>query len=262
MGLVAQAVASGIVTGAIYALIALSLVILYKSTGAVNFAGGDVVMTACYIALLVLVGFGLPYWLAALAAVAGLFVIGAGFDRLVIARIVAQRHAHNSLVALVIATIGLSDLLKGSVRLFGYTDNVQTLPPQFTGPPLFFGNVILLRQDVGIVGVTCVVMLLLYAFFRFTRLGKGLRSTADNPRAAVLIGIPVQRMRMLVWAIACGLGAIAGLLVAPKILMTPDMGVIVILAFAAAVIGGFTNIPGVIVGGFMLGIIENLVGIF
>jgi branched-chain amino acid transport system permease protein len=261
MGLVAQAVASGIVTGAIYALIALSLVILYKSTDVINFAGGDVVMTACYIAFILLIGFGMPYWVAAIAAIAGMFVIGAGFDRLVLARI-ARGTAANMMVSLVIATIGLSYVLKGLVRLLPHTDDVQTLPPQFAGPPVFIGNVILLRQDIGIIVAAMLVMALLYAFFRFTRLGKGLRATAENPRAAMLIGIPVRRMRMLIWGIACGLGAIAGLLVAPKILMTPDMGSIVILAFAAAVIGGFANIPGVIVGGLALGIIENLVGLF
>jgi|SRR6185312_471934 len=261
MGAVAQAVASGVVTGTIYALVALSLVILYKSTDVINFAGGDVVMAACYIAFITVVVAGAPYWLAAIVAVLGLFVIGAGFDRLVLARI-ARGKADNLMVAMVIATIGLSYVLKGAVRLLPHTEDVQTLPPAFTGPPIFLGNVILLRQDVGIVVITVAVMALLYLFYRYTRLGKGLRATAEDPRAAVLIGIPVQRMRMLIWAIACALGAIAGLLIAPKILMTPDMGDIVILAFAAAVIGGFTNIPGAIVGGLALGIIENLVGFF
>src|SRR5581483_2638165 len=154
MGLVAQAVASGIVTGSAYALIALSLVILYKSTDVINFAGGDVVMAACYLALMLLTAAGAPYWLAALIAIAGLFVVGAGFDRLVLARIARQPHAHSLMVAMVIATIGLSYVLKGSVRLLGHTDDVHTLPAQFAGPPLILGDVILLPQDLGIVGVT------------------------------------------------------------------------------------------------------------
>ncbi len=260
--LIGQALVSGIVTGAIYALIALSLVILYKSTDIINFAGGDILMVGCYIVLIVLVGGGAPYWIAIIAALLGTAAIGAGFDRLVLERIARHTRGQDILVAMVTATIGLSYVLKGAVRALGYSDEVRSLPPQFTGPPIVIGNVYLLRQDVGILAFTVLTVALLGAFFRFTRLGKGLRATAEDPRAAALIGIPVRRMRMMIWAISSLLAAIAGVLVAPKILMTPDMGAIVILAFAAGVLGGFANVAGVIAGGVLLGIVENLVGLF
>jgi branched-chain amino acid transport system permease protein len=166
------------------------------------------------------------------------------------------------MVAMVTATIGLSYVLKGTVRALGYADEVRSLPPEFTGAPLMIGNVFLLRQDIGILVSAGLVGLLLFLFFRFTRLGRGLRATAEDPRAAALIGIPIRRMRMLIWAIASAIAALAGLLVAPKILMTPDMGGIVILAFAAGVIGGFTNFVGVVIGGILIGVVENLVGLF
>jgi branched-chain amino acid transport system permease protein len=163
---------------------------------------------------------------------------------------------------MVIATVGLSYVLKGSARLVPYTEEVRRLPPLFTGEPIFLGSVILQPQDIAIVVIAVAVMLALWCFFAFTLTGKALRATSQNPRAAALVGIPVRTMRMTVWGIASALAAIAGILLAPKLLMTPDMGVIVILAFAAAIIGGFTSLPGCIVGGIVLGVIQNLVGLY
>jgi len=117
-------------------------------------------------------------------------------------------------------------------------------------------------QDFAIMGVTMVIMIALWLFFRFTMLGKALRAISQNARAAALIGIPVRTMRMAVWGIASAIAGVAGLLLAPKLLMTPDMGAVVMLAFAAAIIGGFTSLPGCIVGGIVLGVVQNMVGIF
>jgi len=166
------------------------------------------------------------------------------------------------LVAMVIATVGLSYVLKGSVRVFPYTEEVRRLPPLFAGEPIFIGPVVLQRQDIAIVVIVVLVMLALWAFFSLTLTGKALRATSQNPRAASLVGIPVRRMRMAIWGLAAAVSAVAGILLAPKLLMTPDMGVIVILAFAAAIIGGFASLPGCIVGGIVLGVVQNLSGLF
>src|SRR6185295_3242736 len=147
-------------------------------------------------------------------------------------------------------------------RLVPYTEEVRRLPPLFTGEPIFLGSVILQPQDIAIVVIAVAVMLALWCFFAFTLTGKALRATSQNPRAAALVGIPVRRMRMTVWGIASALAAIAGVLLAPKLLITPDMGVIVILAFAAAIIVGFTSLPGCVAGGILLGVIQNLIGLF
>ena len=261
MSLLLQALEGGVVTGSVYALIALSLVIVYKSTDVINFAGGDILMASCYVALIILLGMGAPYWIAAVAALLGSFIIGAGFDRLVMERIGRQTRDQDIMVTMVIATIGLSYVLKGAVRGLHYADEVQSLPAQWAGVPIFLGDLIVVRQDIAIVGAALFAVALLYVFFQFTRTGRGLRATAEDPRAAALIGIPVRRMRMLVWGIASAVAALSGLLIAPKILMTPDMGGIVVLGLAAAVLGGFTNIAGVLVGGLLLGVIENLVGL-
>ena len=260
--LILQAVASGVVTGCVYALIALSLVIVYKSTDVINFAGGEIVMVGGYFGMFALLYLELPYAAIFVFSAAATFALGAAFDRIVLNKVLGRALPGQSiLVAMVIATVGLSFVLKGSVRVVPYTEEVRRLPPLFTGEPIFLGPVILQRQDIAIVVIAVVIMLALWTFFAFTLTGKALRATSQNPRAAALVGIPVRRMRMTVWGIASALAAVAGILLAPKLLMTPDMGVIVILAFAAAIIGGFASLPGCILGGIVLGVIQNLVGL-
>ncbi|HEY7609432.1 MAG TPA: branched-chain amino acid ABC transporter permease [Alphaproteobacteria bacterium] len=261
--LIFQALASGVVTGCVYSLIALSLVIVYKSTDVINFAGGEIVMIGGYLGMFALLFLGLPYVLIFPFGAVVIFALGAAFDRVVLHKVLGRAAPGQSiLVAMVIATVGLSYVLKGSARVVPYTEEVRRLPPLFAGEPIVLGPVILQPQDVAIVVIAVVVMLALWGFFAFTLTGKALRATSQNPRAAALVGIPVRTMRMTVWGIASALAAIAGILLAPKLLMTPDMGVIVILAFAAAIIGGFTSLPGCILGGIVLGVIQNLVGLF
>jgi branched-chain amino acid transport system permease protein len=261
--LILQGVASGLVTGSVYALIALSLVIVFKSTEVINFAGGEIIMIGAYIAMFFLVFAGFSYLIVVPLTAVLAFLLGAGFDRTILDRVLGKhRVGQDIMVAMVIATVGLSFALRGTVRLFAISDDVRTLPPIFSTDPVFLGPVVLTFQDIAIFVVAAAVMLLLFAFFQFTKLGKALRATSENPRAATLVGIPVRRMRTAIWGIACGLTAVAGVLVAPKLLVSPDMGSVIILAFAAAIIGGFTNVLGVIVGGALLGVIENLVGLF
>jgi branched-chain amino acid transport system permease protein len=260
--LILQALASGIVTGCVYALLALAVVIIFKSTDVVNFAGGELMMLGAYVGLFAIVFLHLDNLVMVVLAVAAVFVVGAAFERITLNRIAGERYArHAELVPLVVATIGLSFLLKGGVRVVPYTEEVRRLPPMWSGPPIFIGDIVLQRQDLVIVAAATLVMLALTWFFRFTSTGKALRATSQNPRAAALIGIPVRRMRMLAWGIASAISGLAGVLIAPKLLMTPDMGLVVMLAFAAAIIGGFTSLAGCVVGGILLGILQNFVGI-
>lgn len=257
-----QAIASGIVTGSIYALVAVALIIIYKSTDVINFAGGDFVMVGGYIGLVGISLLGLPYALGIMVTAVVMWVLGAAFDRIVLQRI-GQLDLHQSvLVSMVIATVGLSYVFRGVVRLFPYTEEVRSLPVALSGGPLFVGNVVFQRQDIVIVTVTIFLIAGLFWFFGYTALGKALRATSQNPRAAELVGIPVMRMRLFVWGIAAALSGISGILIGAKLPLTPDIGgSVILLAFAAAIIGGFTSLPGAIVGGFLLGIGQNLVGV-
>ncbi|MHC0054631.1 branched-chain amino acid ABC transporter permease [Actibacterium sp. D379-3] len=191
----------------------------------------------------------------------GTFVLGAGFERLAIVPITRRISGRESpLVPIVIATFGLSLMLKGLVRVIPYTEEVRSLPPMLSGPPLFIGRVPVLRTDIAIVTVAVLAILGFWLFFNHTLLGRALRASSQNPHAAALSGIPVTRMRMTVWGIAGTMAGISGVLVGPKLGLTPDMGGIIMIALAAAVIGGFTNLPGAIVGGFIVGVVQNLIG--
>jgi branched-chain amino acid transport system permease protein len=259
--LLMQAVASGVVTGCVYALIALAIVIVFKSTDVVNFAGGELVMLGAYIALLFVVYFNAPYPASIAAVLAIMIPIGGLFQRITLETISGRRvSAQADLVPLVVATIGFSYMLKGIVRVFPYTEEVRRLPPLVSGPPILIGPIVLPRQDIAILAATFLVMGLLTYFFQVSQTGKALRATSQNPRAAALSGIPVRRMRMLAWGLASAISGLAGILLGPKLLMTPDMGNVVMLAFAAAIIGGFTSLPGAVVGGVFIGILQNLIG--
>jgi branched-chain amino acid transport system permease protein len=264
MNLVLQGMASGIATGCVYALVALSLVIVYKATDVVNFAGGELVMLGGYAGLFFLIWSDLAYPIMFVLVPLAVFLVGALFDRITLDKVSGRTllAKHINLVPLVVATIGLSFLLKGAVRVVPFTEEVRRLPPLFSGSPVFFGDIVLQRQDIAIIAVTTLIMVALWLFFGHTLLGKALRATSQNARAAALIGIPVKNMRMAVWGLAAGIAGIAGVLLAPKLLMTPDMGAVVMLAFAAAIVGGFSSLPGCVVGGIALGVIQNLVGIF
>jgi branched-chain amino acid transport system permease protein len=261
--LVLQGIASGVVTGCVYALIAISLVIIYKSSDVINFAGGELVMLGGYLGMFALLWLGLPYLLIFPFAALVIFVVGASFDRIVLTRMLGRAVPGQSvLVAMVIATVGLSYVVKGAVRVVPYTEEVRRLPPFSQGQPIFIGPVVLQHQDVAIVLAAIVIMAMLWAFFSLTMTGKALRATSQNPRAAALVGIPVRLMSMTAWGLAAALAGIAGILLAPKLLLTPDSGVVVILALAAAIIGGFTSLPGCVAGGILLGVVQNLIGLF
>jgi branched-chain amino acid transport system permease protein len=245
-------------------LVALSLVIVYKSTDVVNFAGGELLMLGGYLGLLALIYFELSYPVMVIAVIVAMYVVGALFERITLGTVRGRRYSKNAeadLVPMVVATIGLGYLLKGAVRVVPYTEEVRRLPPLLSGPPIFVGDVILQQQDVAIIAATVVIMLALTIFFGWTRIGKALRATSQNPRAAALIGIPVKSMRMIAWGLAASLAGIAGILLSPKLLMTPDMGNVVMLAFAAAIIGGFSSLVGCVVGGVILGVVQNFIGI-
>ena len=261
--LLLQGVASGIVTGCVYALIALSLVIVYKSSDVINFAGGEMVMLGGYLGMFGLLWLGLPYLLIFPFGALMIFIIGALFDRVVLTRVVGRAIPGQSiLVAMIIGTVGLSYVLKGAVRVIPYTEEVRRLPPFSSGMPIFIGPVVLQHQDIAIVVAAVAIMAALWAFFSLTLIGKALRATSQNPRAAALVGIPVRVMSMTAWGLAAALAGVAGILLAPKLLITPDMGVIVILALAAAIIGGFVSLPGCVAGGIVLGVVQNLIGLY
>ena len=253
-GLIHQLI-SGIASGGIYASVALALVMIYQATHHVNFAQGEMAMFSTYIAL-TLIQAGVPYWAAFCITVPVSFVIGA-----IIQRVLMEPLAKAPILASVGVFIGLL-LTFNSVAGWIFTYTLKPFPTPFgEGKPLFGGFVS--RHELGSTAVTLVVLLSIWAFFRFTKLVLGMRAAAFNPVSSRLVGVPVDKMLALGWGLAASIGAIAGMMVAPVIFLDPNMMAGVLLyAFAGALLGGITNPLGAVIGGFIVGIIENLGGAY
>jgi len=248
-------VLAGLATGGIYASVALALVMIYQATHHLNFAQGELAMFCTYLAwTLINAGFG--YWTAFLLTVGLSFVLGVVIERVVI------RPVENSpVLAVVVVFIGLLVILN-SVTGWIYSYTIKTFPSPFPAEPLF-GNKYMSSHEIGAIGITLVVLLLLYAFFRFTPLGLAMRAAAQNPASAKLVGIRVGWMLALGWGLACAIGAVAGMMVAPIVFLDPNMMAgILLYAFAAALIGGVDSPGGAVFGGFLVGVLENVLGAF
>lgn len=244
---------AGIAMGGVYACMALALVIIYQATHVVNFAQGEMAMLSTYAAW-TLIGVGLPYWVAFLVTLAGSFVVGALVERLVI-----RRFPKESPLAVVIAMVGLLVIINSTAGWI-FTYDTKEFPTPFVGDspvPIFSFH------EIGALVVTLVVMGLVFLFFRFTRIGLGMRAAAANPVSAKLVGISVSGMLSLGWGLAAAVGSVAGVMTAPIVYLDPNMMLnMIIYAFAGALLGGITNPWGAVVGGFMVGIFENLMGAY
>jgi branched-chain amino acid transport system permease protein len=248
-------VLAGLATGGIYASLALALVMIYQATHLVNFAQGEMAMFTTYLAWS-LIEAGMPYWAAFFVTVLIAFVLGALIERVII-RPVEQA----PVLAVVVVFIALL-LILNSVTGWIYTYTIKTFPSPFPAQPLF-GNRYLSSHELGAVGITLVVLFLLYVFFRFTPLGLAMRAAAQNPESSRLVGIRVGWMLALGWGLAAAVGSIAGMMVAPIVYLDPNMmSGVLLYAFAAALIGGIDNPMGAVIGGFVVGVLENVLGAF
>lgn len=246
---------AGLATGGIYASLALALVMIYQTTHLVNFAQGEMAMFSTYIAW-TLIDAGMPYWGAFVLTVVAAFVLGAAIERIVIRPV-----EHAPVLAVVIVFIGLLFIFN-SLAGWIYSYTIKTFPSPFPTTPVF-GQQLVSAHELGAIGVTMVVLVLLYVFFRFTPLGLAMRAVAQNPASSRLVGIRVGHMLALGWGLAGAIGAVAGMMVAPIVYLEPNMmGGILLYAFAAAVLGGIENPVGAVLGGFIVGVLENLLGAY
>ncbi len=253
-GLPHQLVA-GVATGGIYASLALALVMIYQATHHVNFAQGEMATFSTYIAL-TLIQAGLPYWAAFAVTVAVSFAIGVAVERLLMRPV-----QHAPVLTHVGVFIGLL-LIVGNLTgwVFGYTTKV--FPSPFESEGLLLGGLVS-GHELGSTAVTLAVLILVYLFFRHTTLGLAMRAAAYNPASSRLVGIRVGWMLALGWGLAAALGAAAGMMVAPVVFLDPTMMAgILLYAFAGALLGGIDNPMGAVVGGFAVGVLENLAGAY
>jgi branched-chain amino acid transport system permease protein len=247
---------TGLASGAIYASLALALVLIYRSTDIVNFAQGEMATFTTYFAWS-LMHHGLSYWPAFALTLGFAFAFGVGIERVLI-RPVEQRPE----IVIVIVTIGLLIALNGLTGWI-WGGETKALDSPFPNRSIDVAGVAVSWQDVGTLAVCIGTVLVLWAFFRFTTLGLALRATAINPDASRLVGVRVGFMLALGWGFAAVLGAVAGLMAAPTVFLDPSMMlVILIYAFAAAVLGGIDSPVGAVAGGLILGVVINLLGAY
>ena len=249
-------VVSGLATGSIYSLMALSLLIIYNATRTLNFAQGEMLMVTTFIAWSATRALSLPLTLTFVVAVVSAVVLGFVVERVIIRRAIGATHWD-----VLIITVGLSLMLRAGAGLLWSHDEFA-FPSFFSNKPFALGGVRVAPVSLGVIGGSLALMLALYALFTHTRLGRAMRAVAQNQRAARLMGISVERVYSTSWVLAAVVGAVAGVLVAPVVFLSSKMGLIVINGFTAAVIGGFGSMPGAVVGGMLLGVLENLAPLY
>ena len=255
MDLLLHQIVSGLATGGIYASVALALVMIYQATHLVNFAQGELAMFATYICWS-LIQASLPYWAAFFLTVVIAFVVG-----VLIQRVIMRPLENAPVLSLVIVFIGLL-VIFNSVAGWIYTCTLKPFPSPFPDKALF-DNSYVGPHELGSMAVTLVVLALVFAFFRFTPLGLAMRAAAQNPASSRLVGVRVSWMLALGWGLASAIGAIAGMMVAQIVYLEPNMmGGILLYAFAGALLGGIDNPWGAVAGGYLVGVIENVVGVY
>jgi branched-chain amino acid transport system permease protein len=247
---------SGLATGSIYALMALSLVIIYNATRTLNFAQGEMLMVSTFVGWAAHRALGLPLGATLVVAVVAAAAMAWVIERVIIRRAIGATHWD-----VLIITLGLSLVLRAGAGA-AWTHDEFPFPSFFGSRPVAVGAVRLAPVSLGIIGASLALMAGLYALFQWTRLGRAMRAVAQNQRAARLMGISVERVYSSSWVLAAVVGAVAGVLVAPVVFLSSKMGLVVISGFTAAVLGGFGSMPGAVVGGMLLGVIENLAPLY
>jgi branched-chain amino acid transport system permease protein len=250
-----QLLISGLSVGSIYALVALALVIPFKASSILNFAQGELVTVGAYAAL-VLTALGLPYWIVLPCTIAIGFTIGLLIERTIIRRIMAAPE-----FTLVIATFAIGLIIKSAIRLY-WQDNLFTIDNPLPYKSFKLSGVVINPQYLWVIVCTTGLVIGLAWFFKFSSAGKAMRAVSQSQEASRLMGVNVERILMASWGISAAIGAFGGILLAPLIGINPEIGHLVLKALVAAVIGGFTSLPGAFVGGLLLGLLETYSGAF
>jgi branched-chain amino acid transport system permease protein len=253
-----QLILSGVSQGCIYGLIALGFVLIYKATETVSFAQGELMMLGAFAGLTGMSFLGLPFWAAAPLAVGAMALLGVLAERVVIRPILGQ-----PAFSIVMLTIGLGYVVRGLITMVpGIGTDTHTLAVPYKDQAVNVGTLVLNVEQIVIIASTAVLCALLFVMFKYSKLGIAMQASSQNQLAAYYMGIPVKRLNGLVWGLAAGVAALAGLLLAPITFVHANMGFIGLKAFPAAVVGGFGSLPGAIVGGLLIGVVESLSGFY
>ena len=253
-----QLLISGIAQGCIYGLIALGFVLIYKATETVSFAQGELMMLGAFCGLACMTVLGFPFWLSVLATIAAMAAFGVLLERLVIRPILGQ-----PAFSVVMLTIGIGYVARGLITMIpNIGTDTHTLAVPYKDQVWNVGALVLNVEQMVVIASTAVLSALLYLVFSRSKVGVAMQASSQNQLAAYYMGIPVRRLNGLAWGLASAVAAIAGLLLAPITFVHANMGFIGLKAFPAAVVGGFGSLPGAIVGGLVIGIVESLSGFY
>ncbi len=246
----------GFGTGSIYAALALALVLVHRATGVINFAQAQMAVFSAYIAWS-LTSIGVPVWAAIVIAIAASMITGASVERVLI-----RRFENSEPLVTIVVTVGLLIVTNGIVSLI-WGSVLKQFPSVFPGGGIDIAGLGISWTTIGTIVVLLVVIVALQVLFTRTRLGLAFRAVADNPESSALSGLPVGRLLMFGWALAAAVGALAAVMVAPKLTLSPEMmDTVLIYALAAAVLGGLDSPFGAVVAAWLIGITENLAGTY
>lgn len=251
-----QVTVNGFAVGAIYALVALGIVLIYKATEVLNFAHGDILVLGAFSAWALIVGLGLPFWAALVLVTLAMAVFSYGLDAVVIRRIAGQPQ-----FAGVMLTIALAFMIRGAVSM-GFGAESQSYRTPWSGQSVQVFGIGIANLSLMIMAVVASITLALWAFFRWTRLGIAMQAASQNQLAAYLNGVQVKRLNSMVFALGGATAAIAGIFLAPISLVDTSLWLVTLKALAAIVLGGFGSIPGAILGGILIGLIEQYAGVY
>jgi branched-chain amino acid transport system permease protein len=251
-----QLALQGISTGAIYSLVALGLVLSYKATEVLSFAHGDILMLSAFLAWWLIVGLNWSFWLAFPTVVLAIAVFSYFLEAKVMRRIVGQPQ-----FAAVMLTIGLAHMIRGGVSMV-FTPESRTYSTPWTGHVTSIGGAVIADLNLVIIAAALLTTVALFAFLRLTSLGVAIQAASQNQLAAFLCGIRVKRLTSIVWAVCGALAALCGILLAPISLVDLGLWFVLIKALAALVVGGFGSVPGAILGGLLIGLVEQFSGVY
>lgn len=253
-----QQVVSGVAQGCVYALVALGIVLIYKATETINFAQGELLMIGAFAAFTLISILGLNFWVGVGIAVFLTAIFGMGVDRVIIRPMVGQ-----PAFAIVMVTLGFGFVARSVVGMIpGWGTDTYPIPSPFNGKVIEIGTLVISQDSAAVVGFTTILCTLLFVFFRYTRLGVAMQASSQNQLAAYYMGIPVKGIFTLIWGLSAAVSGLAGILLAPFTFVHSQMGLIVFKAFPAAILGGMMSIPGAIIGGLIIGIVEALAGFY
>ena len=253
---VIQLLISGTSQGCVYGLIALGFVLIYKATEMVNFAQGDIMMLGAFFAFTYISILEFNFFIALAATIVTMAALGALLERTILRSMIGEPP-----FSVLMLTIGLGFIIRAAAGAI-WGNEPRSIPTPYAGGVLSYGEVIVGYENIVIIFGTLLLCGFLFLFFKFSRMGIAMQAVSQNQLAAYYLGVPVKRIYSLVWALSAIISAVAGILIAPVSLINPLMGFIGIKAFAAAIVGGFGSLPGAIIGGLIIGIVEQFAGLY